>query len=625
MPCEGRPTEAMAIKRTIPRSQAIYPYGVGAILDWGQECFVVLDTRGDAWKRSPKVTLPRLQNRLGAPDGFHLPPVIRDNAPTLELRVQRFPAWLFCPSCRRMWKWTREEEVHGRARVPKCLTRGCGAILVPMRYVAVCEGGHITDVDWYRWAHSDRPSGQAPCSPQAPELYFDAKADKGATLDALALRCGRCGSRQTLKEILNQNSLKRTGQKCWGRQPWQSRASETSCDHPLRVLQRSQTAVHYADIVSALDLTTTEPDGASELDAVMQGKISALGVETLEDAEQYAPQFAKSSSSQLGRTVTVDEVRAWLRRNFDGNKTSTGTETLEQFSEAQILLEEWPALTTPTAQPTKQSPLIVRQDRESVSSFPGLESILPNVYLVERLREVRAFRGFRRVRPDTTLVRPDLGIQPPQKWLPAIEVFGEGIFLQFSIEAVANWEQAQGAALKRRMKNIEQSLGTGEGPVKRFSHLAPLTSRFVMAHTFSHLLMRQLCYESGYGSASVRERLYVFEDKLGILIYTANGDSEGSLGGLVRQGRNDRLGRTIAAALERATWCSNDPICREVPEHGFEKLDLAACHACALVPETSCSHLNALLDRELVIGEGSPGVRGFFTDYLQLAQARVEP
>jgi hypothetical protein len=41
----------MTAKRTIPRSQAIYPYGVGAILDWGQECFVVLDTRGEGGAR----------------------------------------------------------------------------------------------------------------------------------------------------------------------------------------------------------------------------------------------------------------------------------------------------------------------------------------------------------------------------------------------------------------------------------------------------------------------------------------------------------------------------------------------------------------------------------------------
>ena len=74
--------------------------------------------------------------------------------------------------------------------------------------------------------------------------------------------------------------------------------------------------------------------------------------------------------------------------------------------------------------------------------------------------------------------------------------------------------------------------------------------------------------------------------------------------------------RIILAALERGAWCSNDPICTEMPAHGFEKLNHAACHACALSPETSCTHLNSLLDRQLVVGTGQPGVRGYFADLI---------
>lgn len=615
----------MAMKRTIPRSQAIYPYGPGAILDWGQECFVVLDTRRDGWRRAPKVSLPRLQNRLFAPDGFRLPPVVGQGGNTLPLAVQRFPSWLFCPRCRRMWRWGRKEETEGKGRLPRCINRKCGVILVPIRYIAVCEGGHLADIDWHRWAHSDGTAGSSSCSPQSSELYFEARADKGATLDALAIRCGTCGNRQTLKDILNLNSLKRIGRRCWGRQPWQSRASETTCDLPLRVLQRSQTAVHYADIVSALDLTGDETGATSELDAVLQDMVRAMGISSETDGQQFVPRFAEIASSRLGTTIAPKTVQEWLKRHFHNPTVQAEERAFDKLTETQILLEEWPALTTPSDGNTRRAPLVVREDLASKPPFPQLADLVAKVFLIERLREVRALRGFRRVRPDATLVPPDLGIAPKQKWLPAIEVFGEGIFLQFSMEAIAEWEKKQARLLTRRIGRIKERLRTGEGPVKRFSHISPLAARFMMVHTFSHLLMRQLCYESGYGSASVRERLYVFEDRVGVLIYTADGDSEGSLGGLVRQGRNDRLGRTIAAALERASWCSNDPICREIPEHGFEKLDLAACHACALVPETSCGHLNALLDRECVVGEGADGVGGFFHTFLQQVQTPASP
>ena len=49
----------------------------------------------------------------------------------------------------------------------------------------------------------------------------------------------------------------------------------------------------------------------------------------------------------------------------------------------------------------------------------------------------------------------------------------------------------------------------------------------------------------------------------GILIYTAAGDVEGTLGGLARQGEPPRLARTLLNALQGAVWCSSDPICRE--------------------------------------------------------------
>jgi hypothetical protein len=53
-----------------------------------------------------------------------------------------------------------------------------------------------------------------------------------------------------------------------------------------------------------------------------------------------------------------------------------------------------------------------------------------------------------------------------------------------------------------------------------------------MLHTFAHLLVRQLAFDSGYASASLTERIYArVPDKesvgmAGVLIYTAAGDQE---------------------------------------------------------------------------------------------------
>jgi hypothetical protein len=142
-------------------------------------------------------------------------------------------------------------------------------------------------------------------------------------------------------------------------------------------------------------------------------------------------------------------------------------------------------------------------------------------------------------------------------------------------------------------------------------------ARFMMIHTLAHALIKELTFSCGYGSAALRERLYCnLEDTAcpmnGFLIYTASGDSEGTLGGLVAQGSPTRFGRLVHDALVRASWCSNDPVCMESPDGGAFSSNLAACHSCVLLPETSCEEGNRLLDRAFLAGTIDDPDVGFF-------------
>jgi hypothetical protein len=102
----------------------------------------------------------------------------------------------------------------------------------------------------------------------------------------------------------------------------------------------------------------------------------------------------------------------------------------------------------------------------------------------------------------------------------------------------------------------------------------------------------------------------------GILIYTAAGDSEGTMGGLVRMGLPGRLEDVFARAIERARWCSTDPVCIESSGQGPDNCNLAACHSCALLPETSCEEQNRLLDRGLLVGTLTEPAIGLFSDFV---------
>jgi hypothetical protein len=131
----------------------------------------------------------------------------------------------------------------------------------------------------------------------------------------------------------------------------------------------------------------------------------------------------------------------------------------------------------------------------------------------------------------------------------------------------------------------------------------------VLVHTLAHVLIDQWSLECGYPAASLRERLYVNDEMAALLIYTATSDSAGSLGGVVGMAKGGKFARSFNLALERATWCSNDPLCMESGATGVNARNLGACHACVLLPETSCELENSLLDRGLLIGtvDGCPG------------------
>jgi hypothetical protein len=205
-----------------------------------------------------------------------------------------------------------------------------------------------------------------------------------------------------------------------------------------------------------------------------------------------------------------------------------------------------------------------------------------------------------------------------------VEVFGEGIFIQLRNSAITSWQQKNQEWLERRLN--DRFVGRIRDVYQTNPPLSPTdwqwASRYLLIHSLSHILINQLVFECGYGTASLRERLYIAEDPAapmcGFLIYTAAGDSEGTLGGLVQLGRPERLGNVLERAIAKASWCSADPICSENRGGTGSRLaNLSACHACILLPETSCETINHGLDRALVVGTPSDPTRGAMASVLE--------
>ena len=234
---------------------------------------------------------------------------------------------------------------------------------------------------------------------------------------------------------------------------------------------------------------------------------------------------------------------------------------------------------------------------------------------VENLVEAEGVAGHVAGHDDVGFVAAKL---PNTRWYPAYEVRGEGIFIEFNEKDIETWI-AQNPEVTERAKHINDNYSSS---FLGRNHPRNITPKFLMLHTLSHLLISQLSFECGYSIASLSERIYCSEQvdgktMSGIFIYTASGDSEGTLGGLVRQGRADAFPKLLRKAITSAKTCSNDPVCILSRGQGRDSLNLAACHACALLPETCCEERNAFLDRGVLVGTYDNPHIGFWDELLR--------
>jgi hypothetical protein len=607
------------IRRTVRRSQTVVPFGPGSIYDFGNESLVALDISRWPANNCKEIRLTRLEERLGV-NGFKEPPSAEGfgNAQRhFSVPYMRFPTWLFCPNCTRMFRWSWNDEKPGE--VPKCRHCGPYAKLVPMRFIAVCTDGHLQEVPWGRWAHSAN-NGKKACKFEDHDLSFVSDSTKGGGLQSLSVVCNHCEAKRSLHQICSPNILKGVGQgKCSGRHPWQKSEDAEPCVQTPRVVQRGESNAYFADTLSALDISDSDDSGEGALAAKI--KIHAF-YPALQQLIARMPDAKPSDVAidtflkQVADGVQCEKSEVWecLRKPendtvHQGDKVAVGN-TLERLK-----AEEWVAFQRATKEISGRSFVTQRIDLDrfggdlqeaEVEIWKQFRNLIKDVILARRIRIVRALTGFRRLDPGGRKVPPELSGN--LRWLPATEIFGEGIFVELDHNALDSWCQKTPESAIDSIVTKQKQSGLG-------ASLPPATLRRVLLHTFSHLLIRQLTFECGYSSSSLAERIYCNDDMAGVLIYTGSADSEGSLGGLVREGEADRIYSIIKTALFRGQWCSNDPICSEMPYQGIGGMNRAACHACTLLAETSCESANALLDRGLVFG--SPRAKGYFQEFLK--------
>jgi transcriptional regulator with XRE-family HTH domain len=623
----------------VRRSQLISPFGVGSMLVVPGGTSLIIggldlwfEPKGDGNiidAEEFKVYEWRLQQLLGV-DHFRLPPDYRDsywnqgvsNA-GLSIPAYRFPTWHFCPGCRFLKSFPMYASgKKGKLKCPDCEKNKKIRYMSQVRFIAMCENGHVQDFPWREWVHRQ---GNPTCQEKLRLI-----ATSSATLAGQKVKCD-CGKERTLFRITdaypgnNSTVLSKTLREdnepflCQGKKPWLGEDAQEQCNAQLRGSLRGASNLYFAQIASSIYIPISEDTALQKLENILQTPPVSTLLSILHDVDVSTDkqlQAIRKSHPQLIFEFSDSEIRRALEMLAERKNPETQDLGASNDEQTEFRRTEYSVLGT------ERNDEFLEIREANIKSYKyNMAEYFSKIMFVSRMRETRVLSGFTRVFANNTQSREQrqtlLWREMPafERWLPAYTVFGEGLFFEFSKKRLQEWEVKK-EIIERMRPLVERNV---EMEKKRRLQNRKIDARFVLIHTFSHLLMNRLTFECGYSSAALRERLYVSTNPKfpmsGVLIYTADGDSEGTLGGLVRMGRPENLEPVFMKAIESAKWCSADPVCMELGNssgQGPDSCNLAACHNCALVPETACEEFNHFLDRGVVVGDFEETIAGYF-------------
>ena len=607
------------------RSALIGPWGVGAIVPFPNDESLMIAGL-DMWRYNDATPFTiedeRLQRRLGVQE-LRWPPDFREkNADPkncfLKIPAIRFPTWHYCPFCGTMQRTTLYQQQpecdcyqwpHGRKCNPSFRHK---RKLIPERFIVICPDGHIDDFPVAEWVHHDSGHTYVPIENGGKCKIRRSTGGASASLSGVFYECA-CGAKKSIAGATMPGALAKIGYKCKGAKPWLG--IEADYDHPcgnpeIRVVLRGATNVWFADTRSSLYIPTDADSTQKKIIGILDTYFDILSSSRIEGEWNRVP------IDKLAETYHLDKdelFEAFVRRDQGLEGLS---DVSEDMTEDAYRLAEYKVLIKNSGSDAQR----FHSKNYPIAFYdPIISKYFKSISLVHKLQETRAFVGFSRTEPKEMLIseRKKMLRIGDDNWLPAIQVQGEGIFFEFNKSELENW--AKRPAVVERLKNLQTAYKKSRFGANSSGNLRP---EFVLIHTFAHLLINQLSFECGYGSSSIRERIYCEKTDneygmYGVLIYTASGDSEGSLGGLVRQGTKGHIEDTVRDAIRNAAWCSSDPVCIQSLGQGPESCNLAACHNCALLPETCCECGNRLLDRGTVVGTLDDKSIGFFAEILE--------
>lgn len=548
-------------------NQLITTYGPGSIMDAVNDSLTVLDL--SYWnEKGFEINDLRLANYLQVQKLYSPKAGGKEDIPVVS-----FPYVHVCTKsdCRAIFD-IREHfnidmyrDTQGQVKCPYC-----GWDAFPARFITICEDGHMDDFPWRWWCHH----GETSCK-QTIRLKSTGKT---SSLAELVVECD-CGEKRSMMGAMSKENF--SGLRCSGNHPHRPGAKCTSCGKPVIPSQRGASNVYFSVTRNAISI----PPWTNPINDVMSANRAAIEL------------VAKMGKPGLDLAYQQYFSERFTREEFD-EAYARLSEDIKEFTE----LKEMEYMAIIHHEDVKYQHDVKYFKAEEVNLLSGLKKYISRVIKIHRLREVRVLTGFTRLEaaePDVEDGPRICKLKPGQgeKWLPAVAVNGEGIFIELNRETIAEWMKIPQVAA--RSKKYEECYGQ-YCEAKGWEHYKKRNAEYVLLHTLSHMLIKEMSLVSGYSSAALSERIYSNENMCGLLIFTGAADKEGSLGGLVEQGGMDKFIPLLTKALENGLTCTTDPECF-MKNPTSERLNGAACHSCTMISETACECGNRLLDRAFVV------------------------
>ena len=531
---------------------------VGAVVRGPDHLLTVKDT--SLWKGRKRYEIRHVERvryalRLDMTNALCTPPKARledsGRVSGQSVPAMRFPRWTRCSKCgllhHRPWQRVRtvETEAHGEVQVDpmRCSGPGagertgddapvCGGKLEQVPWVLAHELGYLADVPWHALAHREAShAGHRSCSADWINPYLKIRAAG----EGYRVLCGNCRSSQSIRARFPYSVHE------W-QQPWFRDPPPSEPEEPAWILEINDVRVHSAETRTALVIP---PESR-----IRKGTV----VDRLYGSTDKQTEIREARNDLQRRTIlrrisaewrcSVDEIEGALQlidrgyplfgKSFDQDYPveSRGGEPFR--SEYRALIGEIPDLEEDEDFVTEHHTQTWSELGHSLGGFSAQLSVaVDRLIAVNRLKEIMVLKGFRRLGGQVT--PPDL--TGKADWLPALELFGEGIFFTLRESVLQRWEENDGVIA--RAEAFRRRFRKSQLPLEPHLQVSP---RFLVLHTLAHLMIRQLETRSGYPAASLKDRIYSKIDgdsgreaMAGVLIYVAVPDTEGSLGGLMSQ------------------------------------------------------------------------------------------